>query len=51
MYVGQAELAALVLVGQLRVVDAELVQDRRVEVVHMDCSGRERVQTGVDDCS
>ena len=33
--VGEAEVAALVAVGELRVLDAHEVQDRRVEVVHM----------------
>ncbi len=36
MDVGQAEVAALEPVGQLRVVDAEQVQDRGLEVVDVD---------------
>ena len=35
-HVGQAEVAALRAVGQLRVIDAERAQDRRVEIVDMD---------------
>ena len=36
MDVGQPEVAALKLEGQLRVVDAQAVQDRGVQVVHVD---------------
>ena len=36
VHVGQAEVAALEAVGQLRVVEAEQVQDRRVQVVDVD---------------
>ena len=36
VHVGQAEVAALEAVGQLRVVDAEQVQDRGVQVVDVD---------------
>ena len=35
-YVGQPEVAALELERQLRVVDAQAVQDRRVQVVDVD---------------
>src|SRR5690554_5474783 len=35
MHVGQTELAALVLVGQSRVIDPQGVQDRRLQVVDM----------------
>ena len=35
-YVGQAEVAALEAVGQLLVVQAEQVQDRRLQVVDVD---------------
>ena len=34
--IGQAEVAAVVAVGQLRVVEAEQVQDRGVQVVDAD---------------
>ena len=36
MHVGQAEVAAGVAVGQLLVVEAQQVQDRRVQVVDVD---------------
>ena len=36
MDVGEAEVAALEAVGQLRVVEAEQVQDRRLQVVDVD---------------
>ena len=36
MYVGEAEVAALVLERQSFMVDAEQMQQRRVKVVHMD---------------
>ena len=36
MHVGQAEVAALEFVGQAFVVDAHLVQDRRLQVVDVD---------------
>ena len=36
MHVGQPEIAALEAVGQLRVVQAELVQDRRLQIVDVD---------------
>ncbi len=36
VYVGQPELAALVAVGELRVVDAREVHDRGLHVVHVD---------------
>ena len=42
MHVGQAEVAALELVGQPLVVDAEQVQDRRLEVVDVDRVFRRR---------
>ena len=35
MHVGQAEVAALILVGQLRMVDAQAVQNRGVQVVNV----------------
>lgn len=34
--VGEAKIAALVAIGQLRVVDAELVEDHRLEIVDVD---------------
>src|SRR5205823_7932873 len=34
--IGEAEVAALVFEGQLRVVDAEAMEDRRVQVVDVD---------------
>src|SRR5687768_15520321 len=43
VHVGQAEPAALELVGQTFVVDAEDAQDRRLEVVHVDAVGRDVV--------
>ena len=36
MHVGQAEVAALVAIGQPRVVDAQQVQDRGVQVMDVD---------------
>ena len=36
MHVGQAEVAALEAEGELRVVEAEQVQDRGVQVVNVD---------------
>ena len=41
--VGEAEIAALVFVGEPRVVDAEEMQDRGVEVVDVDAVGRDVV--------
>ena len=35
-HVGQPEMPALELVGQPRVIDAQAVQDGRVQVVHVD---------------
>src|SRR3954462_4707420 len=34
-HVGEAEIAAAVAIGQLRVIDAEQVEDRRVEIVNV----------------
>ena len=39
MHVGQPEIAALEAVGQLRVVEAEQVQDGGVEIVDVDSVG------------
>ena len=36
MHIGQAEASALELVRQPRVIDAEAVQDRRVQIVDVD---------------
>ena len=36
MHIGQPEVAALEAVGQLRVIEAEQVQNRRVQVVDVD---------------
>lgn len=41
MHIGQPEAAALVFERELRVVDAELVEDRGLQVVHMHGAGRE----------
>ena len=38
MDVGQAEIAALEAIGQLRVVEAQQMQQRRVQVVDVDSS-------------
>ena len=46
MHVGEAEVAALVLVRELRVVDAEQVQDCRLQVVDVDGARRELVFGG-----
>ena len=36
MHIGQPVLASLVLEGQLLVVDAQQMENRRIEVMHMD---------------
>ena len=46
VHVGQPVVAALVLVRELRVVDAQQVQDRRLQVVDVDGAGREFVFRG-----
>ena len=48
VHVGEAEVAALVLVGELRVVDAQQVQDRGLQVVDVDGAGGELVFGGLD---
>ena len=42
MHVGEAVVAALEAVGQLRVVEAEQVQDRRLQIVDVDSVLRRR---------
>ena len=36
MDIGQAEMASLEFVGQLQVIDAEQVQNGRLQIVHVD---------------
>ncbi len=48
MHVGEPEAAALVLEGELRVVDAQQVQDGGLQVVDVDGAGREVVFRGCD---
>ena len=42
MHVGQPEVAAGVAVGELRVIETEQVQNRGVEVVHVNAISRDR---------
>jgi len=42
MHIGEAEAAALVLVGEFRVVDAQQVQDGGLQVVDVDRAGDNR---------
>ena len=39
--IGQPEVAAIVTIGELFVIEAEQVQDRRVQVVEVEISGHE----------
>ena len=48
MNVGEAEAAALVLEDELRVVDAELMQDGRLKVVDVNGAGGESVLRGAE---
>ena len=48
MDVGEAEAAALVLEDELRVIDAQQVQDRRLQIVDVDGAGGEGVFGGIE---
>src|SRR4051794_21312843 len=43
MHVGEAVVAALVFIGELRVIDAKQVEDRGLQVVDVDGAGGELV--------
>ena len=48
MNVGQAEASALMLEDELRVIDAQLMQDRRLKIVDVDGAGGEGVLRGAE---